>query len=149
MIENIMEHIAFETKVDPADIRLMHIDESNKMRELFLKFILTTEYRKRREDIDEYNKMNRWRKRGLGITLTEYPVMYFGQFTATVTIYHSDGTVVITHGGIEIGQGVIALLNNFIIALHYTRNIIFVFSEFFKVSIQNQHRWRPIFLRFL
>lgn len=107
MTENIMEHIAFETKVDPADIRLMHIDDNNKIKPMFHKFLKTTEYRKRREDIDKYNTMNRWRKQGLGLTLMQYPVNYHGQYTATVTIYHSDGTVVITHGGIEIGQGII------------------------------------------
>jgi len=34
-----------------------------------------------------------------------FPVIYIGQFPATVTIYHVDGTVVVTHGGIEMGQG--------------------------------------------
>lgn len=34
-----------------------------------------------------------------------FPIIYIGQFPATVTIYHVDGTVVVTHGGIEMGQG--------------------------------------------
>lgn len=106
MIENIMEHIAFETKKDPADIRLMHISDNNKMKPLLIRFLETSEYRKRRENIDKYNEENRWHKRGLGLTVMEYPVTYIGQYTATVTIYQSDGTVVITHGGVEIGQGV-------------------------------------------
>lgn len=34
-----------------------------------------------------------------------YPIKFFGSFTAFVAIYHRDGTVAISHGGIESGQG--------------------------------------------
>lgn len=105
MIENILEHIAFETNLDPADVRLINISKDNQMSKLLPKFLESTEYRSRRKEIDEYNGRNRWRKRGIGLALMEYAIEYFGQFTATVAIYHSDGSVVITHGGIEMGQG--------------------------------------------
>ncbi|XP_037946122.1 indole-3-acetaldehyde oxidase-like [Teleopsis dalmanni] len=105
MIENILEHIAFEAKVDPADARLVNLEPGNKMTELLPRFIKSTEYRARRKDIDTFNEKNRWRKRGLGLAIMEYPIIYLGIFTATVSIYHSDGTVVISHGGVEMGQG--------------------------------------------
>lgn len=35
-----------------------------------------------------------------------YPFGPFGQFHALVSIYARDGTVAITHGGIEMGQGI-------------------------------------------
>lgn len=35
-----------------------------------------------------------------------YPLQIWGQFHALVSIYARDGTVSITHGGIECGQGI-------------------------------------------
>lgn len=36
----------------------------------------------------------------------EYPQPYFGMIPALVAIYSEDGTVVVSHGGIECGQGI-------------------------------------------
>lgn len=37
----------------------------------------------------------------------KYVVSYVGSsFTAMVSIFHTDGTVAIAHGGIEVGQGI-------------------------------------------
>ena len=35
-----------------------------------------------------------------------YPIIHFGTIHALVSIYQGDGTVVIQHGGIELGQGI-------------------------------------------
>ncbi|XP_060646392.1 LOW QUALITY PROTEIN: uncharacterized protein LOC132784651 [Drosophila nasuta] len=105
MIENIIEHIAFETGVDPADVRFANILPGHKMGDMMPRFLKSTLYRERRADIIAHNKEHRWRKRGLGLCIMEYQIGYFGQYSATVAIYHSDGTVVVSHGGIEMGQG--------------------------------------------
>ncbi|XP_017150611.1 abscisic-aldehyde oxidase-like [Drosophila miranda] len=105
MIENIMEHAAFEVQADPAAVRLLNISATHKMSELLPKFLESREYHERKKDIEAYNAKNRWTKRGLGLAVMDYPVQYFGQYPATVAIYHVDGTVVVTHGGIEMGQG--------------------------------------------
>lgn len=36
----------------------------------------------------------------------KYPVDYFTGYPAYVAIYHMDGTVAVTHGGTECGQGI-------------------------------------------
>ncbi|XP_051862470.1 uncharacterized protein LOC117575900 [Drosophila albomicans] len=108
MTEIALEHIAFTCKIDPADARLVNLRPGNKMIQLLPRFLASTEYRKRRSEINLFNAQNRWRKRGLGLSLMEFPlnVSIALAYPTTVAIYHADGSVVITHGGIEIGQGI-------------------------------------------
>ncbi|XP_077304771.1 aldehyde oxidase-like [Lithobates pipiens] len=66
-------------------------------------------YHNRRLAIEEFNKQNYWKKKGLAIIPMKFPiataVKFFGQAAALVHIY-LDGTVLISHGGVEMGQGV-------------------------------------------
>lgn len=106
MCETIMEHIAKELGKDAIDVRLANIADVNPMKEIFTGFLETIEYRQRKLDIDAFNLANRWTKRGIAVVPLEYPVHYFGTYSAYVTIYQNDGTVAISHGGIEMGQGI-------------------------------------------
>ncbi|XP_075150301.1 uncharacterized protein LOC142224413 [Haematobia irritans] len=109
MVENIMEHIAFAGKLDPADVRMANIKDGNRLRELLPQFLKTTEYKARRLEIDQFNLNNRWLKKGLGLAIMDFPFWFFptfGTFPATVSVYHADGSVVISHGGVEMGQGI-------------------------------------------
>lgn len=49
---------------------------------------------------------NRWRKQGISLTPMRFALGLFGNFHVLVSIYQSDGSVSITHGGIEMGQGI-------------------------------------------
>ncbi|XP_058053764.1 xanthine dehydrogenase/oxidase-like [Anopheles bellator] len=105
MIETIMEHVAHATGQDPLDVRMVNMVKELKMYELMPQFRADVEYDARRQTIEQFNRDNRWRKRGLAVTPMRYPLGYFGSIHALVSIYHTDGSVVITHGGIEMGQG--------------------------------------------
>ncbi|KAK7505492.1 hypothetical protein BaRGS_00003237 [Batillaria attramentaria] len=62
----------------------------------------------RRKQADDFNSKNRWRKRGLAITPNKFGFNYYDGFmnqgAALVNIY-TDGTVLVSHGGVEMGQG--------------------------------------------
>lgn len=65
-------------------------------------------YNERRAQIEEYNKTHKWNKRGLAIVPTKFGIsftaLFLNQAGALVHIYH-DGSVLVAHGGTEMGQG--------------------------------------------
>ncbi|KAH7618960.1 putative Xanthine dehydrogenase 1 [Nannochloris sp. 'desiccata'] len=63
----------------------------------------------RRVSIAEYNAKNRFRKRGIAAIPTKFGISFTTKFLnqagALVHIYQADGSVLVTHGGVEMGQG--------------------------------------------
>ncbi|GLC34818.1 hypothetical protein PLESTB_001167600 [Pleodorina starrii] len=73
------------------------------------KVMESSDYEQRRAQVAQFNAANRWRKRGLAATPTKFGISFTTKFLnqagALVHIYHMDGTVLVTHGGVEMGQG--------------------------------------------
>ncbi|XP_052742235.1 uncharacterized protein LOC112057841 isoform X2 [Bicyclus anynana] len=106
-IENIMEHIAFAVKKDPTDVRLINMrKEDNDLPELIALLKDKADYENRLRCIKEFNKNNRWMKKAIKINVMLFPVTFYGNYTAMVSIYRGDGTVTVSTGGVEMGQGV-------------------------------------------
>ncbi|KAJ9312680.1 hypothetical protein DTO271D3_7071 [Paecilomyces variotii] len=65
-------------------------------------------YKERRKAVEEYNRTHKWSKRGLAIVPTKFGIsftaIFLNQAGALVHIYH-DGSVLVAHGGTEMGQG--------------------------------------------
>lgn len=102
-----MERIAHATNLDPTDVRIANLAPKNSpLEEIIVSFKNEIKYEERRSEIAEHNERNAWRKRSLRLSIMSYPVEYYGNFPVTVTIYHADGTVLIAHGGVEMGQGI-------------------------------------------
>jgi xanthine dehydrogenase/oxidase len=59
-----------------------------------------------RADAAAFNKGNRWRKRGVSMTPVKYGIGLSGYSMGCTARAFADGTVQITHGGCEIGQGI-------------------------------------------
>ncbi|KAF2726029.1 xanthine dehydrogenase [Polychaeton citri CBS 116435] len=67
-----------------------------------------SEYEKRKKEVEEFNGKNKWKKRGISIIPTKFGIsftaLFLNQAGALVHIYH-DGSVLVAHGGTEMGQG--------------------------------------------
>ncbi|KAK7027383.1 hypothetical protein SK128_013597 [Halocaridina rubra] len=120
-IENIIEHIAHFLKKDvlavqdvnmvlPAVPRLMvPPHKRNVVKDDILPLLKQKAmYLQRKEEISTFNQQNKWRKRGMSITPLVYGLNYPSVFCygVQIVIYEHDGTVAVSHGGIEMGQGI-------------------------------------------
>lgn len=103
-----MERIAYELDLDPLDVRFENLDKVkyNDLVEMTETLKKNAQYEERKAAGDEFNKKNRWKKHGLRFSLLRWPAIAALNLEINLSVYSDDGTVVITHGGIEMGQGV-------------------------------------------
>ncbi|XP_050550274.1 uncharacterized protein LOC118267951 [Spodoptera frugiperda] len=108
MAELVMEQISYEMNLDPLDVRLVNLDPKyrNDMKEMVDNIIVRSDYVKRREIVNQFNAANRWKKRGLRFSFLRWSPAGGANYYINLSVFRGDGTVVITHGGIEMGQGI-------------------------------------------
>ncbi|KAH8599158.1 Molybdopterin-binding domain of aldehyde dehydrogenase-domain-containing protein [Bisporella sp. PMI_857] len=65
-------------------------------------------YAERRAAVTKFNEASKWKKRGLALIPTKFGIsftaLFLNQAGALVHVYH-DGSVLVAHGGTEMGQG--------------------------------------------
>lgn len=108
MAELLMEQIAYEMSLDPLDVRLANLDteQYGDLKDMINYVKVNADYEKRRAIVDKFNVDNRWKKRGLRFSLLRWTPLGGINVYVNLSVYRGDGTVVITHGSIEMGQGV-------------------------------------------
>ncbi|XP_052748813.1 uncharacterized protein LOC113513041 [Galleria mellonella] len=105
--EHLMERIAYATKLDPVDVRIANIAEKHSgIKDMIATLKYSSNYDTRKTEIATYNSENAWKKKGLKLSIMSFPIEYSWNFPVTVSVYHGDGTVAISQGGIEMGQGI-------------------------------------------
>ncbi|MGB2867803.1 MAG: xanthine dehydrogenase molybdopterin binding subunit, partial [Bacteroidota bacterium] len=122
LIEAVIDRVARYLKKDPADIRYRNFYglqtnnvthygetvENNKLFTIYEQLVKSSEYQKRRTAVNEFNTANEFRKKGLAITPVKFGISFtttfLNQAGALVHIYQ-DGTILVNHGGTEMGQG--------------------------------------------
>ncbi|XP_046968170.1 aldehyde oxidase 1-like [Vanessa cardui] len=108
MAENIMERIAYELNLDPLEVRLSNLDREkhSSIQEMLDTLKSESQYDERKVAVDKFNSDNRWKKRGLRYSFLRWSPVGSMYFDVTLTVFRDDGTVAITHGGVEMGQGI-------------------------------------------
>jgi xanthine dehydrogenase/oxidase len=85
------------------------IDEDWHVPQLLYQLAKSSEYGKRKAAVAEFNTKNRWKKRGICLVPSKFGLsfataLHLNQGSAYIKIYH-DGSVLLHHGGTEMGQG--------------------------------------------
>ena len=122
VIENAIDRIARFLKKDAAEIRYLNFYqeeqnnvtpygqevENNHLFKMYEKLIRSSDYFQRRKETAQFNRENEFYKKGLSLTPVKFGISFttafLNQAGALVNIY-TDGTVLVNHGGTEMGQG--------------------------------------------
>ncbi|ESO95509.1 hypothetical protein LOTGIDRAFT_160669 [Lottia gigantea] len=120
IMENIIQHVIDHLRSDPIKIREMNfykegerthvnqIIENCFIERCWQECLKTSDYYNRKKKVDQFNSENRWRKRGISIVPlcygNSFGLKMLNQGAALVSVY-KDGSVLIAHGGVELGQG--------------------------------------------
>ncbi|XP_017779111.1 PREDICTED: xanthine dehydrogenase-like [Nicrophorus vespilloides] len=116
MIRNISEFVG----KDPVDIAMKNLyregDKTHYNQDMINcnltrcleQCVDSSNYHERKLSVQKFNKENRWKKRGISVVCTKYGVgfgvPFLEQAGALVNVY-TDGSVLLTHSGVEMGQG--------------------------------------------
>ena len=122
-IEFILDSIARKLGKDPLDVRranyygiasnnitpYLQTVEDNILEPLSEQLVETSRYRERRAEIAAFNATSPVLKRGIAFAPVKFGISFnvnhYNQAGALVHVY-TDGTVLVNHGGTEMGQGV-------------------------------------------
>jgi len=78
------------------------------MKEMWDSLLESADYTARAAGVEAFNAANRWKKRGIATTPVKFGMSFTAKFmnqaSALVHVY-TDGTVLVSHGGTEMGQG--------------------------------------------
>ncbi|KAI0562191.1 Aldehyde oxidase/xanthine dehydrogenase [Gracilaria domingensis] len=122
--ENIIEHVAWELNLSPEKVREVNLFGRNGNQSItpygmsfdseplvasWDRVLEDSKYTERRSEVDAFNLAHTYRKRGLSVIPTMFGISFsfspLNQAGALVHIYKEDGSVLVTHGGVEMGQG--------------------------------------------
>ncbi|XP_072438458.1 xanthine dehydrogenase-like [Chiloscyllium punctatum] len=119
VIETILEHVAKFLNLDPIAVKEKNLYCQGditplgfnlpycSIRDLYTTQLQEVNVAERLQAINKFNADNRWKKKGLAVVPLKYSLDWTeGFYLCTVSIFGSDGSVMITHGGVEIGQGI-------------------------------------------
>lgn len=121
VVENAIDDAAFALGMLPEDLREKNLYDRGDvtpfgqalsycyMKQVWAYLKEVSRYAEKRAAVDEFNRKNKWRKRGLAMLPVKYGSGYnlvlLEQSAAVAVVNQADGTLVIHQSGVEIGQG--------------------------------------------
>lgn len=121
MVENAIDDAAFAIGLRPEELREKNLYDLGDvtpfgqaltycyMKQVWAYLKQVSRYDEKRAAVDDFNRKNRWRKRGLGMLPVKYGSGYnlvlLEQAGVVLVVNQADGTIVVHQSGVEIGQG--------------------------------------------
>lgn len=122
VIENAIDLIAHNLKVDTTKIQYRNFYKinsnntapygqkvlNNRLFVIWRQIMESSNYEARRKEIKKFNRSNKFVKRGIALSPVKFGISFTSSFLnqagSLVNVY-MDGTVLVNHGGTEMGQG--------------------------------------------
>lgn len=122
VMETVIDRVARHLRMDSAQVRqrnfygiesrnVTHYGqkvENNRVHMIFDQLMKSSEYAERRKQVEAFNRSNEFMKKGLALTPVKFGISFTTSFLnqagALVNVY-KDGTILVNHGGTEMGQG--------------------------------------------
>ncbi|VEN52953.1 unnamed protein product, partial [Callosobruchus maculatus] len=120
LTETMCQHIADSLGIDPIQVSEVNLYKNNDftyynqqltnctLDKCWKECVESSSYYERRKTVQQFNSQNRYKKRGLSIIPTKYGIAFTATFLnqgGALVLVYTDGSVLISHGGVEIGQG--------------------------------------------
>jgi xanthine dehydrogenase large subunit len=122
VVEEVITRAAERLGLDPAEVRRRNYYreapenqthygqavEGNRLPRIHAELMTSSEYARRRAEIDQFNASSRWTKRGIAYQPVKFGISFTTSFlnqAGALVVIYADGTVQLNHGGTEMGQG--------------------------------------------
>lgn len=118
--ENVFAHVAEKLGMDGVEVRTRNMYKEGDLTHYGQQLVHCTmsrcwnecmenaKYLERVSEVKQFNAENRWRKRGIAVIPTKFGIaftaLFLNQAGALILVYR-DGSVLLSHGGTEMGQG--------------------------------------------
>lgn len=122
VIEQIIDRVARHLGKDPMLVRQLNyygqesnntthygqVVEHNRIFTIHDQLVRSSGYEQRRAEVNEFNRKNEFFKKGLAITPVKFGISFTTSFlnqAGALVLIYKDGTILVNHGGTEMGQG--------------------------------------------
>ncbi|KAF0692555.1 Aste57867_16367 [Aphanomyces stellatus] len=118
--EAVIEHVAKVLRMDAVAVREKNLYRANQrthfgqllvdfhLEALWARALRESRFRDREAEIQAFNAQHKWKKQGIAILPSKFGISFTNKFMnqggSLVHVYH-DGSVLVSHGGTEMGQG--------------------------------------------
>ncbi|XP_045174786.2 xanthine dehydrogenase-like [Mercenaria mercenaria] len=117
-IENMMEKVARSLNKDPATVKQLNFYKEGQrtlvgevlthcnIRAVMTELMTSAQVNTRQSLFTFFNKDNRWKKKSLAVVPVKFALSWaYSMYTVTVSVHGRDGSVSVSHGAVEMGQG--------------------------------------------